>query len=180
MVYPTRSEAVTALADLASAHAVVIADLDEHAGPATVATIEGLTILEVGTGSEGAPLRIRHPDAAEELVRPDQMDAVDALVCARRLAAYRAGEAGVGVGGGGGSCWSTLVDIDDVECFDPITLWRNQTTIGFALRSAPRPTVRRLSWTSRSPPKTVWVHTGSAWAPPDQVSRSCCAPSHWA
>ena len=126
MVYPTRSEAVTALADLASAHAVVIADLDEHAGPATVATIEGLTILEVGTGSEGGPLRIRHPDAAEALVHPDQIDAVDALVCARRLAAYRAGEAGVGVGGGGGSCWSTLVDIDDVECFDPITLWCNQ------------------------------------------------------
>jgi S-DNA-T family DNA segregation ATPase FtsK/SpoIIIE len=126
MVYPTRSEAVNALADLAFPHAVVIADLDEHARPATVATIEALTILEVGTGSEGGPLRIGHSDAAEALMDPDQMDLVDALVCARRLAAYRAGEAGVGPGHDGGSCWSTLVEIDNVECFDPSALWRNK------------------------------------------------------
>jgi len=126
MVYSTHSEAVSVLADLAFQYAVVIADLEEHNGPATVATIEGLTILEVGIGSEGGPLRIRHPDADEALVHPDQIDVVDALVCARRLAAYRAGEAGVALGRDGGSCWSTRVDIDDVECFDPIALWRDQ------------------------------------------------------
>ena len=125
MVYSTRSKAVSVLADLAFQYAVVIADLEEHNGPATVATIEGLTILEVGIGSEGGPLRIRHPDA-DEALHPDQIDVVDALVCARRLAAYRAGEAGVALGRDGGSCWSALVDIDDVECFDPIALWRAQ------------------------------------------------------
>jgi DNA segregation ATPase FtsK/SpoIIIE, S-DNA-T family len=126
MVYPTGSEGVSALADLEFQYAVMIADLEEHGVPATVATIEGLTILEVGIGSEGGLLRVRHPDADEGLVHADQIDVVDALVCARRLAGYRAGEAGVALGRDGGSCWSTLVDIDDVECFDPIALWRNQ------------------------------------------------------
>ncbi len=126
MVYPTRAEAVRALAGLALPHVVVITDLDERAEPATVGTIEGVTTLEVGTGSAGAVLMIRHPDAAEALVHPDQIDPVDALVCARRLAAYRAGEAGAAGGRDGGSRWSTLVDIDDVDCFDPSTLWRSQ------------------------------------------------------
>ena len=84
-------------------------------------------------------------------VHPDQIDVVDALVCARRLAAYRAGEAGVALGRDGGSCWSTLVDIDDVECFDPIALWRHQNPIGFVLRSAPRPTVRQLELDIKEP-----------------------------
>jgi DNA segregation ATPase FtsK/SpoIIIE, S-DNA-T family len=123
MVYSTRAEAVSALAGRALPHVVVIADLDERAEPATteaVSAIEAVITLEVGTGSEGAPLTIRHPDAAEALVRPDQIDPVDAMVCARRLAAYRAGEAGAAAG------WSALIGIDDVRSFDPITLWCNK------------------------------------------------------
>ena len=117
MVYPTRPDAVGALAGLALPHMVVIVDLDERTGPAGM---RAMTTLEVGTGSEGAPLTIRHPDAAEVLVRPDQMDLVDALVCARRLAGQTAGEVGAAAG------WSTLVGIDDVGSFDPTTLWRSQ------------------------------------------------------
>jgi S-DNA-T family DNA segregation ATPase FtsK/SpoIIIE len=116
MVYLSRADAVGALADLAVPHVLVIADLDERAEPVTIG--EAATTLQVGIGCEGAPLTIRHPDAADALVRADQMDLVEAVVCARRLAAHRAGEAEAD--------WSTLVGIDDVRLFEPITLWRNQ------------------------------------------------------
>ena len=100
-------------------HVVVIADLDDRGEPAT--TIEAATTLEVGTGSEGAPLTIRHPDAAHGLVCPDQMDLADALVCARRLAGQRVWETGAAAG------WPSLVGIDDIRSFEPTTLWCNQT-----------------------------------------------------
>ena len=121
MVYSTRAAAVSALAGLPGPYAVVIADLDERAAPATM--IEAVSTLEVGTGGDGAPLAIRHPDAADA-VRPDQMDLADALVCARRLAGQRVLKAGVA---GPAAGWSSLVGIDDVRSFDPRTLWRNQT-----------------------------------------------------
>ena len=127
MVYPTRADAISSLAGLAGLvgpHVVVIADSDEHAVPATIEaaiTIAAVTTLEVGTGSEGAPLTIRHPDAGEALAHPDQIHPVGALVCARRLAAYRVGQAGAAAG------WSTLVGIDDVRSFEPSTLWRSQS-----------------------------------------------------
>jgi ESX secretion system protein EccC len=121
MVYPTQADAVSALAGQVGPHVVVVADLDERAEPVTV--IEAVTTLEVGTGSEGAPLTITHPDTADALVRPDQMDLVDALVCAQRLAGQRVGETGAAAG------WSTLVGIDDVRSFDPSTLWRNNTHV---------------------------------------------------
>ena len=122
MVYPTRADALSALAGLVGPHVVVIADLDERGAPMTM--IEAVTTLEVGTGGEGAPLTIGHPDAADTAVRSDQMDLADALVCARRLAGQRAmpvAAAGVAAG------WSTLVGIDDIRSLDPTTLWRNHT-----------------------------------------------------
>jgi DNA segregation ATPase FtsK/SpoIIIE, S-DNA-T family len=122
MVYPTLAETVSALggaAGLVGPHVVVIADLEEHAEP----TIEGATTLEVGPGSQGAPVTISDLDAAETLVRPDRIDAVEALVCARRLAAYGAATGGVV---GAATAWSTLIGIDDVRFFDPTTLWGNQ------------------------------------------------------
>jgi S-DNA-T family DNA segregation ATPase FtsK/SpoIIIE len=123
MVYPTRADVVSALAGLAVPHMVVIADLDEAAEPAAMQArtmIEAVTTLQVGAGSKGAPLAIMHPDAADALVCPDQMEIVDALVCARRLAGQPTGEPGAATD------WSTLVGVDDVRSFDPSTLWRNQ------------------------------------------------------
>ena len=80
---------------LALPHVVVIVDLDERAEPAGMRAV---TTLEVGTGSEGAPLTIRHPTRLEVLVRPDQMDLVDALVCARRLAGQTCREVAAAAG----------------------------------------------------------------------------------
>jgi DNA segregation ATPase FtsK/SpoIIIE, S-DNA-T family len=126
MVYPTHAEARSALAGAGLPHVVVIADLDEPAERATAAAIESMTILEVGIGCDGAPLTISHPGEAQALVCPDQMDPVDALICARRLAAYHVGESGAGSRRDGGSGWPTLVGIGDVASFGPITLWSSQ------------------------------------------------------
>jgi S-DNA-T family DNA segregation ATPase FtsK/SpoIIIE len=103
----------------APTHTVMIVDSDERAEPAGA---EAVTILVVGTGGEGAPLTISHPDAADASVHPDHMELVDALVCARRLAGQRILEADAVSAG-----WTGLVGIDDVESFDPTTLWRNQS-----------------------------------------------------
>jgi DNA segregation ATPase FtsK/SpoIIIE, S-DNA-T family len=106
MVYRSPAEACGALAGAEQPHVVAIADLDGRAGLGGAGPITGMTILETGTGRAGAPLTIRHADNAQVLVHPDQLDPVDTLVCARRLATYR-------------------LDAADV-CFDPITLWHGQ------------------------------------------------------
>jgi DNA segregation ATPase FtsK/SpoIIIE, S-DNA-T family len=103
----------------APTHTVMVVDPDERAEPAAA---EAVTILQVGTGGEGAPLTIRHPDVADASVRPDHMELVDALVCARRLAGQRVLEADAVLAG-----WTGLMGIDDVKSFDPTTLWRNQS-----------------------------------------------------
>jgi DNA segregation ATPase FtsK/SpoIIIE, S-DNA-T family len=119
LVYPSLAGARSAIAGAGSPHVVAIADLDQRA---TAGAIAGMTILEVGTGGDGAPLIIRQH--GEALVRPDQLDPVDALVCARRLAGF--GDAGVGSRHAGSSGWPAMLGIDDVARFDPITLWRSQ------------------------------------------------------
>jgi S-DNA-T family DNA segregation ATPase FtsK/SpoIIIE len=105
MVYPNVAEVRHALTGAGPPHVVVVADLNER-----VEEITGVIILEIGTGCDGAPLTIRRAGEAQAVPCPDQLDPIDALVCARRLAMYRTG--GVGLGG--------------AADFDPIALWRNQ------------------------------------------------------
>ena len=82
---------------------VVINDLDEHAAAGVIA---GATLLEVGAGRDGKQLVIKYADETQGVaVYPDQMDAIDALICARRLAAYRVGAAASHQGDGPG--WPT-------------------------------------------------------------------------
>ena len=86
MVYQSLAEAQHALAGAGLPRAVVVADLDER-----VAGITGVAVLEIGTGCHGMPLTIRRAGEAQALACPDQMDPMDALTCARRLAMYRVG-----------------------------------------------------------------------------------------
>ena len=86
MVYQSLAEAQHALAGAGLPRAVVVADLDER-----VAEITGVPVLEIGTGCHGMPLTIRRAGEAQALACPDQMDLMDALTCARRLAMYRVG-----------------------------------------------------------------------------------------
>ncbi|MGD1171689.1 type VII secretion protein EccCa [Mycobacterium seoulense] len=118
MVYRTAGEARDALAGARPAHAVVVADLDEN-----VDGFAGATIVEVGRGRDGAPVTVSALGETHRLSRPDRMEPLDALVCARRLAAYRGG---AGFPGGDGGGWPGLVGIDGVDRFDPVALWRSQ------------------------------------------------------
>ncbi|CAM2941320.1 type VII secretion protein EccCb [Mycobacterium intermedium] len=87
MVYPTVAEAESALAGVTTP-LVVIVDDDER-----TESVRGATTIVVGAGGARAPVRVRRLGQDETLVRPDDMDVVDALVCARLLAAHRPDDA---------------------------------------------------------------------------------------
>jgi S-DNA-T family DNA segregation ATPase FtsK/SpoIIIE len=121
MVYRSLTEVQRALVGVRASHVVVIVDAEERATPRAV---EGMTILEAGTGRAGAALTIRCAGETQGLAYPDQMEPIVALTCARRLAGYRLAEAGAAFGHGSG--WPSLIGVGDVARFDPITLWRSQ------------------------------------------------------
>jgi len=117
MVYRSLAEAQCALGD-AVPHAIVVVDLGERA---TVGAITAATLLEVGARPDGTAVMIRRGDEPQPLPCPDRMELVDALTCARRLAAYRVGPAGAANG-----AWPDLVGLGDLADFDPITLSRGR------------------------------------------------------
>lgn len=124
MVYHSAEEAHTALAGTGlPPRVIVICDPHGRGDFASASAITGATVLEVGTCRSGSPLTITHGDAVRALRQPDQMELLDAEICARRLAGYRVGAASEPDGGKG---WPGLAGLDDVAHFDPITLWRNQ------------------------------------------------------
>ena len=110
MVYASPAEAQHALAGARLPHAVVVADLDERADE-----IAGATVVQVVSGCDGAPLTLSQPGEAQALLCPDQMDPIDALICARRLARYRVGVPPAE----GGPGWPSLVGLGDVGPFRP-------------------------------------------------------------
>jgi len=121
MVYRSLEETQRAVAEAGAPRVVVVADLDERPAAGVIA---GATLLEVGTGCDGTALMISRSGGTQAVARPDRMDPIDALVCARRLAAYRVGAAGSGREDG--PAWPKLTGLGDVVDFDPITLWRSQ------------------------------------------------------
>lgn len=118
MVYETAVAAQHALAGTALPHVVMVSDLDEDADGVT-----GVAILAVGIGRRGSSLTIRRDGQAQPLPCPDQMGPLDALVCARRLAAYHT-SAPSAVSGGPG--WSDLAGLGEATGFDPIARWCDQ------------------------------------------------------
>ena len=119
MVYQSLAEAQRALTGARPAQVVVIVDAEERA---TADAVEGVTILAAETGGDGQMVTIRYRGESQVLARPDRMDPIDAMTCARRLARYRV----AGDGAGAGSGWPNLLGVDDVARFEPITLWRIQ------------------------------------------------------
>ncbi len=118
MVYATAAHMRRALAGVPAPRVVVVAELTEGAAPIT-----GATTIAVGAGHGAAALTIRQSTQTTTVSSPDRMDALDALVCARRLAGHRPRVTGAGAGDPG---WPGLAGIDDVERFDPATLWRRR------------------------------------------------------
>jgi DNA segregation ATPase FtsK/SpoIIIE, S-DNA-T family len=123
MVYHSAAAAQCALTGAAlPPHVVVIEDLEGSGDLDSAGTITGAIVLKAGPGRTGSPLTIKAAGAVPALTHPDQMDPVDALICARRLAAYRVdarSDRDLGPG------WSSLVGIDDIAHFDPTALWRS-------------------------------------------------------
>lgn len=115
MVYPSAAHAQRALAGLPARRVVVVTELPEDPVP-----INGAITIAVGATRDDAPLAIRPSTGTASLTNPDRLDPAEALVCARRLARYRA------LAGGGDPGWPGLVGLGDVDRFDPATLWRGQ------------------------------------------------------
>ena len=124
MVYRSPGELHSALVGLHLPHLVVIADVDGRADFDCLATIPQMTLIEAGPARDGICLILRHSGEARALEHPDCLEPMDALTCARRLAAYRVDATACLPDSNPG--WRGLVGIDDIGALDPTALWRNQ------------------------------------------------------
>lgn len=132
MTYTTPAGAQAGLARIAGhRHLVVLLDGGTDPGIAG-GTAAGVTVIAVGAGRVAAGLRLRVSATAvlrcslgddELLGRPDRLDPVDALACARRLSGYRI--PGIGADDTGGSHWPGLIGIEDPAHHDPNMLWHS-------------------------------------------------------
>ncbi|OBI34916.1 type VII secretion protein EccCa [Mycobacterium colombiense] len=113
MIYSSAARARGALAAVHGPELVVVTDLSEGVDP-----IVGTSIIGVGTG--GASLKLRTPALTAPDWCPDQMSAVDALICARRLAGHQART------GGADPNWPELSGLSALDRFDPAAVWRRQ------------------------------------------------------
>lgn len=123
MLYESAAEMQRALAGTElPARAVIVVDQHGLGDVDGAGAIRGATTLQTGSGLSRSPLTIRVCGAVHALTYPDRMNPFDAQMCARRLAAYRAGTASHP---GGDSGWPGLVGLDDVAGYDPIVAWRS-------------------------------------------------------
>lgn len=118
MIYSSAAQARVALAAVQGFELVVVADLAEGADP-----IAGATAIAVGTSGDGGPPKLRTPALTSPGWCPDRMSALDALICARRLAGHHARPARRG---GAGPNWPELAALSALDRFDPVALWRRQ------------------------------------------------------
>ncbi|WP_077086213.1 type VII secretion protein EccCa [Mycobacterium rhizamassiliense] len=124
MMYCSTDELRVALAGSALPYLVVIVDLDDLSEFGPLAPVPRTTVVEVRPGHDGSPLTFRYDDESRTPREPDRLDRMDALVCAQRLAAYRADTAARCRNPDRG--WPNLVGIEDIDAFDPTALWDNQ------------------------------------------------------
>lgn len=130
MSYPSLAVAESQLAGLDARLLVVV---DGGAVDATLAAASR-TLVEIAADCSTPPpvsgVRLRVAETAltvrydddESWARPDRLDLVDALVCAQRLAGYRAAGSTSDTASGRPP-WPALLGIGDVTGFDPNTLW---------------------------------------------------------
>jgi ESX secretion system protein EccC len=119
MVYRGPAEMQSALSGMGVPYLVVIADLDDQAEFVGAVSVTRMTVLK--TGTRRSPVTIRHAGESQQLAHPDHLGALDALMCARRLAAYRADAATCSPDSDTG--WQSLIGLGDSAVIDPIMLW---------------------------------------------------------
>ncbi|OBG61162.1 type VII secretion protein EccCa [Mycobacterium sp. E3339] len=117
LMYRSVAEARAAVGEIRCEHTVVIAEVDE-----TIDKITGATVVQLGGGRDDAPVTISRSGETQTVPHPDRMSTLEALVCARRLAMYRADAASRRAA----TDWAALVGIGDMTLFDPIPLWRSR------------------------------------------------------
>ncbi len=151
MMYPGLGAAEAAVAGLLDRSAqstsvalpqvLIIVDGGVVDGPerAVREPMAGVTVCEIApSGVRPAGVRLQvtatelllsHAGDREVVVRPDQLDAVAALTCARLLAGYHIGAQAVldAWGGDGWRRWQDLVGAADLDAFDPAALWRSRS-----------------------------------------------------
>lgn len=125
LAYRTRAEVETAVGELSSHPVVVVIVSDTET--------TGLAVLGAGAGDghagsvnlrvNGADVMLRDADGQEMSVRADQLAAVEAVVCAQRLAAHRVHRSSSDRARTGGTRWQDLLDIDDLTALHPPTRW---------------------------------------------------------
>ncbi|MFV0496050.1 type VII secretion protein EccCb [Mycobacterium sp.] len=134
MFYSTLAEAAAALRAMppptsapgAAPAVVVVVDIDSgdpiptdaDSGDGRETTIAGAAILEVGCCTPGAAVSVRSLGRVLTVASPDRLEVVQALACARRLAAHPRDPASRT-----GSDWSSLIGIGDPREFDPAGRW---------------------------------------------------------
>ncbi|OBA61770.1 type VII secretion protein EccC [Mycobacterium sp. 1100029.7] len=130
MVYSSMAAAHRVLTELSPpARVVVIRELDRRNDDETRCAITGWTIVDVGPDRAGSPLSITHSGVTQPLTHPDRLDLLDAVICARRLAAHRMDAAS------GDRRRSGLGEFGDSAGFDPSD--RLRASIGYTLDGAP-------------------------------------------
>ncbi|MFZ0716142.1 type VII secretion protein EccCb [Mycobacterium sp.] len=159
LVYPSLAAAIEALAGVTTdrlaadpvlPHVVVVVDGDvDDAERVNGAAAKAVTTLTIEDTASVGTLRLRVSDREmavrtsidqEVTARPDAMSYTAALVCAQRLAGYRAS----GVDTSELTDWSDLIGIGDVAFFAPEQLWagrrprdRLRVPIGITVAGAP-------------------------------------------
>jgi DNA segregation ATPase FtsK/SpoIIIE, S-DNA-T family len=146
MVYPSLAAAQNGLAGVLTDHAppqlVVVIDNDDVDEACVIESDAScLTFLKIGICHDGPAtagvlrLRVGENELAtglsghdEASAHPDRMSCTAALVCAKRLAGYRAGEPDtVGAAAGGGLRWQHLVGIGDLASRTPTDWWNSRS-----------------------------------------------------
>ncbi len=143
MVYPSLEEAARALADLlpdrSPAHRapppllVVVVDDDDDDARVTSLTVDTsydgpATARELRLQVSENELTIGQPGDDQASVRPDQMSHSAALMCARRLAGYRAGRPdALAAAPGGGLGWQELLGIGDLASYTATDCWNSRS-----------------------------------------------------
>ncbi|SPM38565.1 secretion protein EccC [Mycobacterium numidiamassiliense] len=119
MVYGNPVQMHRALDGAGLPYLVVISDVDEEVEFDSGVAISRMTVLRAGVG--GSPVTLRYGGETQPLGCPDHLDTLDALICARRLAAHRVNAASPYPHSDAG--WASLIGVEDIARFDPIKLW---------------------------------------------------------
>lgn len=124
MVYRSSTEAHCSLAGVAPpVRVVMIYDGEGSVDGAAAVALPNTTTLRLGPVRDRSPVTIEHRGVPTTVSALDRMEPLDAVTCARRLAAFGTDAAALRTGRAG---WPQLAGVEDIARFDPPALWDRQ------------------------------------------------------